>query len=641
MQKTIFHHHIILLLSIIIAGCASIGSPDGGAYDETPPKVVKCVPANMSVNNNKKKISLTFDEYINLEKATEKVVISPPQVEMPEINTSGKKINITLFDSLQSNTTYTIDFSDAIVDFNEGNPMGNFTYSFATGNHIDSMEVSGILLEAENLEPIKGLLVGLYSDLSDSAFTTKPIQRVSRTNSKGEFIIKGIAPGKYRIYALNDMDANFYYSQKSEKLAFVTIIIEPKSQTAYRQDTVWIDSTRIDTIKNISYTHFTPDNIVLRGFTEDFQNLHLLKVERPIPDKFSIYFTGPSDTIPKIKGLNFSGVENIILESSLHHDTLTYWITDTLVSNMDTLSISMTYLDTDTLNQLVYRTDTLDITPKITRSRQRKELQEKIKEWEKAQEKLKKRQKEKYEAKPNPYLREELVCQVKPSSQIAPNQNVTLTFDEPIAEMDSSAFHFYKKKDTLWIKEPYLLLPTENSMRSYTLYAEWQPGEKYKFEADSNAVRSIIGKVSAPIKKEISVSPEDVFGSLFIKLILPDTGAVVQLLDNSDKVIRETKAVDNRADFYYLQPKDYYIRLYIDKNGDGKWTTGTYESGTQPEEVFYFPKPITLKALWEIEQDWNVRGIPIEKQKPEAITKQKPEAEKKIKQRNAERNKNR
>ena len=101
------------------------------------------------------------------------------------------------------------------------------------------------------------------------------------------------------------------------------------------------------------------------------------------------------------------------------------------------------------------------------------------------------------------------------------------------------------------------------------------------------------------------------------------------------------RAENNRADFYYLQPKEYYLRLYIDKNGDGKWTTGAYDKNCQPEEVFYFPKPIILRALWEIEQDWDVRGIPLSKQKPEAITKQKPESEKKIKQRNAERNKNR
>ena len=239
MQKRLTPYPLIALLCILIlAACASIGSPDGGAYDETPPKVVKCQPANMSVNNRDKKLTLTFDEFIVLENASEKVVVSPPQKEMPEIRTSGKRIHITLNDSLKENTTYTVDFSDAIVDNNEGNPMGNFTYAFSTGTEIDTMEVSGTLLEAENLEPIKGMLVGLYVDLSDSAFTTQSFTRVSRTNSRGQFTIKGVAPGKYRIYGLQDMDGDFRFSQKAEKIAFDSVIIEPTCAPDTRQDTV-------------------------------------------------------------------------------------------------------------------------------------------------------------------------------------------------------------------------------------------------------------------------------------------------------------------------------------------------------------------------------------------------------------------
>ena len=343
MQKRLTPYPLIALLCILIlAACASIGSPDGGPRDFTPPKVVKCQPANMSVNNRDKKLTLTFDEFIVLENASEKVVVSPPQKEMPEIRTSGKRIHITLNDSLKENTTYTVDFSDAIVDNNEGNPMGNFTYAFSTGTEIDTMEVSGTLLEAENLEPIKGMLVGLYADLSDSAFTTQSFTRVSRTNSRGQFTIKGVAPGKYRIYGLQDMDGDFRFSQKAEKIAFDSVIIEPTCAPDTRQDTVWIDSTHIDTIKTIPYTHFYPDNVILRGFTEDYQDLHLLKTERPIPDMFTIYFTGPSDTLPTLKGLNFEGTEDMILERSSNNDTLPYWITDTLVSNKDTLTFSLT-----------------------------------------------------------------------------------------------------------------------------------------------------------------------------------------------------------------------------------------------------------------------------------------------------------
>lgn len=628
MQKLTPHFIFTLIGASILAACASIGSPEGGPRDETPPRILKCQPENMATNNQKKKVTLTFDEYINIENASEKVVVSPPQLEMPDIKTVGKKIHITLHDSLKSNTTYTIDFSDAIVDNNEGNPMGQFTYSFSTGENIDSMEVSGTLLAAENLEPIKGMLVGLYSNLEDSAFTTLPIERVSRTNGSGQFTIKGVAPGKYRIFGLQDMDGDFRFSQKSEMIAFDSIIIEPYCKPDLRPDTIWRDSTHIDTIRQVPYTHFYPDNIILRGFTEEFQTLHLLKTERPNPDIFTIYFTGPSDTLPQLRGLNFDGAENFIVEHSLRNDTLTYWITDTLVSNKDTLSISLTYLDTDSLNQLVYKTDTLDLIAKITRSKQRKELQDKIEAWEKEQKKEKRRLKENYTAQENPNLKQYLSYQAKPSGSIAPDQNITFTFSEPIAALDTTAFRFFKQKDTLWIEEPFLFLPVEEDLKSYVLYAEWHPGERYRFEADSSAVRGILGQESTAFKKEISVNGEDNFSSLFVQLILPDTGAVVQLMNSSDKVVRSVRAENNRADFFYVTPGDYYLRLFIDRNGDGVWNTGLYEQNRQPEEVFYFPKPMVLKARWEIEQDWDVRGIPLDKQKPEAITQQKADKSK-------------
>ena len=640
MHKLTPYPIITVCILILLAACASIGSPEGGGWDITPPKIVKCHPENMATNNKAKRLTLTFDEYIVIENASEKVVVSPPQKEMPEIRTNGKKIHVTLYDTLRPNTTYTIDFADAIVDNNENNPMGNFTYSFSTGGQIDTMQVSGTLLEAEDLEPIKGMLVGLYSDLSDTAFTTRPFTRVSRTDGSGRFSIKGVAPGKYRIYALQDMDGNFLFSQKAEKIAFDSVIVEPHASPDSRMDTLWadLDSTRIDTIKTIHFTHFYPDNIILRGFTEGYQELHLLKTERPLPDMFTLYFTAPSDTIPTLKGLNFDFEDcGLVMERSAHNDTLTYWITDTLVSNKDTLSFSMTYLDTDTTGQLAYRTDTLDLVPKITRKRQREQLQQKIEKWEDQQKKARRRQKENYKPTPNPFLREEFNYKVQPAGSIAPMQNILFTFDEPIASVDTAAFRFYKQKDTLWVEEPYLFLPQENDMRSYMLYAEWHPGEKYRLEADSNAVVSILGKMSAPIKKEISATPEEEFSSLFVQLILPDTGAVVQLLNNTGKVIRSVRAVNNRADFFYLNPGDYYLRLFLDRNGDGLWTTGCYEDGLQPEEVFYFPKPLTLRARWEVEQDWEPRSIPLNKQKPAAITKQKPDSEKRIKRLEAQR----
>ena len=168
-------HRLPLILMLVIIGywCASMGSPDGGPYDEMPPKFLRSTPALRGVNVEDQKIELEFDEFIKLEKAAEKVVVSPPQLEQPEIKVVGKKVVVELLDTLKEATTYTIDFSDAIVDNNEGNPMGHFTYSFSTGASIDTMEVSGTVLNAADLEPIKGIQVGLHRNLNDTAFSNR------------------------------------------------------------------------------------------------------------------------------------------------------------------------------------------------------------------------------------------------------------------------------------------------------------------------------------------------------------------------------------------------------------------------------------------------------------------------------------
>ena len=272
----------ILLATVLLTltSCAKMGQPDGGWYDETPPHVVGAIPDDKSTNVSTRNINIYFDEFIKLDNATEKVVVSPPQLEAPEIKGAGRRITVELKDSLIPNTTYTIDFSDAISDNNEGNPLGNYAYSFSTGNHIDTMEVAGNVVEAENMEPIKGILVGLYDNLSDSAFTTTPMLRVARTDSRGRFVIKGVAPGEYRAFALQDNDGNYFFSQKNEKIAFSHDIIIPSSKPDVKQDTIWQDSLRIADIIPTGYTHFLPDDIVLRAFTEVQSDRFYLKNER-------------------------------------------------------------------------------------------------------------------------------------------------------------------------------------------------------------------------------------------------------------------------------------------------------------------------------------------------------------------------
>ena len=280
---------------IIFCACANIAAPTGGLYDVDPPEVVKASPSFNATNVNKTKVEILFDENVKIEKPMDKVIIAPPQQKFPIIKAQGRKVIVELEDTLKDNTTYTIDFTDAIVDNNEGNVLENFALSFSTGDKIDSMAVSGIVLSAENLEPAQGIYVGIHSNLSDTAFTSIPFDRISRTNSHGIFTIKGVAEGKYKIYALGDLNRDYKYDNPQEEIAFLDSIIIPTSVPAFRNDTIFKDSITIDSIYEVEYTRFLPDNLLLRSFKSDFERQYLQKHERIIPYKLDIYFAAPTE----------------------------------------------------------------------------------------------------------------------------------------------------------------------------------------------------------------------------------------------------------------------------------------------------------------------------------------------------------
>lgn len=622
-----------LLVFLLLVSCAKMGQPDGGWFDETPPKVIGASPADGAVNVNQKKINIYFDEFIKLDNPSEKVVVSPPQLEQPEIKGAGRRIQISLVDSLKANTTYTIDFSDAISDNNEGNPMGNYTYSFSTGAAIDTMEVSGHVLESENLEPIKGILVGLYADHADSAFRTKPMLRVSRTDSRGRFVIKGVAPGSYRIYALQDQDGDYKFSQKSEKIAFSHDIIVPSCKPDVRQDTTWVDSLHIKSIDQVDYTHFLPDNIVLRAFTEPLTDRFFLKAERQKANSFTLFFSYGDSILPQIKGLNFEAENAFLVEASVKKDTITYWLKDTALVNQDTLLMDITYRMTDSTGVLVNKTNSAqEILSKEPYAKRMKEQEKELAAWTKKQEKKKK--------KGEPY---DSVMEVKPldvqlsaSSQFDPDQNVIFSFPTPLAKVDTAAIHLYAKHDTLWYRAPMEFLPLEN--RKYELRGEWRPDIEYSLEVDSAAFKDIYGLASKPIKQGFKVNSLDTYGTLLVNITsLHDLPLIVQLLDAQDKVVKETKTVNGVAEFYYLKPQKYYMRLIVDRNNNGKWDTGNYDSDQQAEEVYYYPEVIECKAKWDLTESWDPLARELSLQKPGAITKQKPDKEKKVKNQNVQR----
>ena len=619
----------------MIVSCARMGQPDGGWYDDTPPRVVHTDPADKGTGVKSKKVTITFDEFIKLEDATSKVVISPPQIEPADIKASGKKIVVELKDSLMDNTTYTIDFSDAISDNNEGNPMGNYTYSFSTGERIDTFEVSGNVLDATNLEPIKGILVGLYDDLSDTVFARKPFIRVSRTDSRGRFVIRGIAPGTYRVYALQDADGNYIYSQKSEMLAFSHETFNPYAKPDIRQDTVWRDTLRIDSIIRTPYTHFYPDDIVLRAFTALQTDRYLVKSERVEPNKLNFYFSYGNDSLPQLRGLNFNSDSAFVVDSNLKNDTITYWIKDTTLINTDSLTLEARYLITDSTGTLVMQTDTLEMIPKMSYEKRMKQEEKENEKWLKEQEKKKK----KGEAYDSIMPLKPLEPQISGGGTITPEQNIFFTMPTPLQKCDTSAIHLYSKIDTLWYKSRFEWLPVPGNIKKFELRAEWRPDIEYSLEVDSAAFVDIYGLVSKSIKQGIKVSSNDEFGSLIVNVSGQRDSAtvIVQLLGSNDNVQKEAKVVDGAAEFFYLKAGKYYLKAFVDNNDNGLWDTGDYYADLQPEDVYYYPKEVECKEKWDITIGWDLNATPVARQKPQAITKQKSEQEKKLRNRNADR----
>lgn len=723
---------------LFVVACANIGSPDGGPFDETPPKILKTSPDFGKVGAKAKKIVIEFDENIKLDNPQEKVVVSPPQLEQPEIEATGKKITITLQDSLKPGTTYTIDFADAIEDNNEGNPLGDYAFTFSTGETIDTMQISGNVLEASNLEPIKGILVGLYTideegdgTLPDSTFTTKPFERISRTDSKGHFVIKGLsADKKYRVFALQDQDQTFTYSQKSEKLAFNSRVIQPSCRPDVRQDTVWHDSIYYDSIVEVPYTHFYPDDIILTAFTCDKQDRHLLKSERPTLNRFSIYFTSKTDTLPIIKGINFDETDAFVIEHSEGYDTLTYWIKDSLIYNLDTLEMNLHIIATDTNGILVPTVEELALVSKISKAKLEKKKQEAYEEWAKEYRKEVKaeRKRKAREAKNNnagdgkqeednavigdsnssandddddaeasdkadddsndeaeaevndvkpddgakandsksvaakaddgnggkgakkkkkkkdddedielPPMPEQFIELRSSSPTLDPDKNVDFTLAEPIDSVDLSKIQFKVKVDSTYEDREFVLERLGDKLMTYRLYAEWEPAMNYVVELDTGAFVTIYGNRTDAQKKNINVKGMESYSTLFVEVQGMEGHLLVQLMDGSDKEVKTVATDNGKADFYFINPGTYYMRLICDRNGNDRWDTGDYDMLDQPEEVYYYPGNLTLKSQWEVNQTWSPRSTILTKQKPLKITKQKPDKEKSLKKKNQER----
>ena len=604
------------IVAALVAACASMGRPEGGPRDETPPVFVRSNPMPGALNVKNKRIDIYFDENVQVQDAMNKVVVSPAQVQMPAVSANGRRLTIELRDSLIPNTTYTLDFSDAIRDLNEGNILDGFATDFSTGDVLDTLSISGMVLEARTLEPAQGMLVGVYSNLADSAFTTLPLQRIAKTNQYGQFTVRNLAPGAYRIFALNDMNRDYKFD-RTEDVAFYDTIIMPSVSSVMVKDTLR-SSLGTDSIVERTGYKYLPNDILLTWFNENYKSQYLKNSARVDSTRFRIEFGAPSDTFPVITLANtrFAGdnlLDHAVLEYSQVRDTLTYWLRTPELIDTDSIFISMSYPRTDTLSQISWTTDTLKMfkpkasTAKKPSSKEKKKLMT---------------------AQDSINARTTFLTMSTGRTTQELNMPLRLTFSEPIETIDRSGLHLQMQRDTIWtdVELPVFALDSVNRILEYSSHVKWNPGAKYRITADTMAVHSIYGHFNRPFKQEFTVKKEEDYSMVSFRLIGAPGGAplVVELLNSSDKPVRKAIATNGMATFDFVPAGTYYARAFEDRNANGTWDTGNLGEKLQPEDTWYYPKAINVKSNWDIQNDWNLNDLALDKQKPLAIKKNKP-----------------
>ncbi|MDE6341732.1 MAG: Ig-like domain-containing protein [Muribaculaceae bacterium] len=625
-------------------GCASIGSPSGGARDEDPPRFVSANPKPGSTNVDPSNIYLDFNELVNVKDAFEKVVLSPPGKSTPRVTTRGRRVVVNITDTLLPNTTYTIDFGDAIEDNNEGNKLSSFAYTFSTGETLDSLRISGMVLGAEDMEPQQGVFVGAYTSDSDTAFTRMPFERLARTDEYGRFILRGLRDTTYRLFALKDLDNDRHYANPEEDMAWYADTIRPTCERITATDTMRnLLTGEIDTIVERQRTRFLPNNILLRMFNSGLKTQYMLSYTRPDSARLEFIFNAPSAVRPRIRIANDSiWPDPLLAESSVGNDTLKFWLPRELAAR-DTLQLALEFEREDLQTGLVSTAnDTVKLMKPKQKASKKKVDKKKVNKEDSAKVSEDRDSLPPDSVPPVPVPTFKITAK---GPDVDISRPLEIEVPVPLARLDSAAFRLEENADTVWkpVASAYRLeLRDTLSERRFKIEYPWKRGMTYKLTADSVAATDMYGAESEKLSYEFKTKPEEDLSNLKVTLQgLDSVPAFVQLIVSGDKPKYTAKVVDGIADFKGIESGKYYMRLYEDFNGDGKYTTGSYrllrffreEADTlgydslvtiAPDLVYYFPKTINVKKNWDVEQTWNVFETALDLQKPDKLKKNKP-----------------
>jgi uncharacterized protein (DUF2141 family) len=315
---TLFSAFCIILLNF---GCANRQLPQGGPRDHDPPKLLKATPPNMTRNFKDKVIQLDFDEYFKLNNSYTEISMSPTPAKLPEYKTKSKSLIITLKDTLEKNTTYVINFGKAIADVNESNVLKNFTYVFSTGPHIDSLSVSGSVLNSATQQKEKDITVMLFTLKQDSLLFGKKKPTVyATTDSSGNFSLNNLHPDNYRIYALKETSPDKIYNKDDELIAFLKNDIHLTKDTSGIQ----LKLFRQDPAKLRIIGNFDGDGKISFILNKKLDNPSLKIVYPPDFDKYKIVdISKTRDTaLLYLRNMNFDSIRVAFFDNNKPLDTI-------------------------------------------------------------------------------------------------------------------------------------------------------------------------------------------------------------------------------------------------------------------------------------------------------------------------------
>ena len=596
------------MAGLIATGCASISTPEGGPRDETPPRLVQASPAPGATNVSGRQMHLDFDEYVNIKDAFTNVVVSPTSASQPRVTATGRRVTILFTDTLQPNTTYSIDFANSISDNNEANELEGFSYTFATGPVLDTLRISVMVLDSHTLDPQQGILVGVHRSDADTVFSCVRMERVARTDDKGRFSLRGLAPGRYRLYALQDLNGDMRWDNPEERMAFFDDWIVPTVKATTVNDTIYNPTTlQVDTVVEKASALYQPNDILLSAFSLGYKPQYLKKSLRADSTRVELTWNATQAALPPIRLLNDPQrplSDWALAEVREGNDSVALWLKDPQLIKQDTLRLEVEYLTNIRRDSVKLTVDTLTLLYKRPKPKALKKGQTPpviftdVKSAGATQE------------YPEPYM---------------------LTFGAPLDTIYADRIRLQQKKDTTWItsdRPSPLLLPADSlNPRKYKIDGPWAFGGDYRLVIDTLAIADIYGHYVKPQNLEFKVRQAGDYGTLSFNLSgLQDIPAFVELLNGSDVPIRTQTVTNGTVSFTYLLPGTYYARVIFDANGNGKYDTGDYDKRLQPEAVAYYPKKITLRKNWDQNLSWDVNATPVDLQKPNSVKKNRPKA---------------